>query len=73
MRRSDALGTVVFDQGRPVLSLFSKGWDGVPVERPWDEWVAGLALRADVEERTPDLLATFDALAELTRALVTAP
>jgi hypothetical protein len=51
LRRSDALGTVVFDQGRPVLSLFSKGWEGVPVERPWDEWVAGLALRADVEER----------------------
>ncbi len=51
LRRSDALGTVVFDQGRPVLSLFSKGWDGVPVERPWDEWVSGLALRADVEER----------------------
>ncbi|HET9209114.1 MAG TPA: serine/threonine-protein kinase, partial [Thermoanaerobaculia bacterium] len=51
LRRSDALGTVVFDRGRPVLSLFSKGWDGVPVERPWDEWVSGLALRADVEER----------------------
>ena len=51
LRRSDALGTVVFDQGRPTLSLFSKGWDGVPVERPWDEWVSGLALRADVEER----------------------
>jgi hypothetical protein len=51
LRRSDALGTVVFDQGRPALSLFSKGWDGVPVERPWDEWVSGLALRADVEER----------------------
>ncbi len=51
LRRSDALGTVVFDQGRPVLSLFSKGWDGVPVERPWDEWVSGLPLRADVEER----------------------
>jgi hypothetical protein len=51
LRRSDALGTVVFDQGRPVLSLYSKGWDGVPVERPWDEWVAGIALRADVEER----------------------
>jgi len=51
LRRSGALGTVVFDGGRPVLSLFSKGWDGVPVERPWDEWVSGLALRADVEER----------------------
>jgi hypothetical protein len=51
LRRSDALGTVVFDQGSPVLSLYSKGWDGVPVERPWDEWVSGLALRADVEER----------------------
>ena len=45
------MGTVVFDGGRPVLSLFSKGWDGVPVERPWDEWISGLALRADVEER----------------------
>jgi hypothetical protein len=52
LRRSDdALGTVVFEGGRPVLSLFSKGWDGVPVERPWDEWVSGLALRADIEER----------------------
>jgi hypothetical protein len=51
LRRSDALGTVIFDQGRPILSLYSKGWDGVPVERPWDEWVSGLALRADVEER----------------------
>jgi hypothetical protein len=51
LRRSDALGTVIFDQGRPVLSLYSKGWDGVPVERPWEEWVSGLTLRADVEER----------------------
>jgi hypothetical protein len=51
LRRSGALGTVIFDQGRPILSLYSKGWDGVPVERPWDEWVSGLALRADVEER----------------------
>ena len=45
------MGTVVLDQGRPVLSLYSKGWDGVPVERPWDEWVSGHSLKADVEER----------------------
>ena len=51
LKRKEAMGTIVLDQGRPVLSLYSKGWDGVPVERPWDEWVSGLSLRADVEER----------------------
>jgi hypothetical protein len=51
LKRREGMGTVVFDQGRPVLSLFTKGWDGVPVERPWDEWISGQALRADVEER----------------------
>ncbi|HEX3554065.1 MAG TPA: serine/threonine-protein kinase [Thermoanaerobaculia bacterium] len=51
MRREEGvIGALLFCGGVPVLSLFSAGWEGVPVERPWQEWMAGAALRADVVE-----------------------
>jgi protein kinase-like protein len=50
LRRNGSVGTVIFRQGSPVLSLFSGAWDGVAIERPWEEWVSGVALRAGVEE-----------------------
>jgi tRNA A-37 threonylcarbamoyl transferase component Bud32 len=49
-RESDVVAALLFCGGVPVLSLFSAGWDGVPVERPWQEWIGGVAVRADVVE-----------------------
>ena len=49
-RESGVVGALLFCGGVPVLSLFSAGWEGVPVERPWQEWMASVALRADVVE-----------------------
>jgi len=49
-REAGVVGALLFCGGVPVLSLFSAGWEGVPVERPWQEWMAGVALRADVVE-----------------------
>ena len=38
MRRElGVVAALLFCGGKPVLSLFSAGWEGVPVERPWQE------------------------------------
>jgi tRNA A-37 threonylcarbamoyl transferase component Bud32 len=49
-RESGVVAALLFCGGVPVLSLFSQGWEGVPVERPWQEWIGGVAVRADVVE-----------------------
>ncbi len=48
--RPDSCAWLLFCAGRPALALYSTGWDGVPIEQPWEEWVSGVALRAHVEE-----------------------
>ncbi len=49
-RESGVVAALLFCGGVPVLSLFSTGWEGVPVERPWQEWIGTVAVRADVVE-----------------------
>ncbi len=49
-REMGVVAALLFCGGVPVLSLFSAGWDGVPVERPWQEWIGGVAVQADVIE-----------------------
>jgi len=49
-REMGVVAALLFCGGVPVLSLFSAGWEGVPIERPWPEWIAGVAVRADVVE-----------------------
>src|SRR5258707_14569367 len=49
-REMGVVAALLFCGGVPVLSLFSAGWEGVPVERPWQEWIGSVAVRADVVE-----------------------
>ncbi|HEV7786912.1 MAG TPA: serine/threonine-protein kinase, partial [Thermoanaerobaculia bacterium] len=49
-RESGVVAALLFCGGVPVLSLFSAGWEGVPVERPWQEWIGSVAVQADVVE-----------------------
>src|SRR5258707_12848746 len=49
-RESGGVAALLFCGGVPVLSLFSAGWEGVPVERPWKEWIESVAVQADVIE-----------------------
>jgi len=49
-RESGVVAALLFCDGVPVLSLFSAGWDGVPVERPWQDWIGSVAVQADVIE-----------------------
>jgi len=50
LRRNDALGVVVLDQGRPVMTFFSDGWGEAPIDLPWETWVSDLVVRACVDE-----------------------
>lgn len=52
LQRGDDEGRVLFVDGEPTLALFSEGWEGVPIESPWSQWIAAHALRAQVEKRT---------------------
>src|SRR3954469_14086637 len=49
-RESGVVAALLFCGGVPVLSFFSAGWEGVPVERPWQEWIGTVAVQADVIE-----------------------
>jgi len=49
-REMGVVAALLFCGGVPVLSLFSAGWEGVPVERPWQEWIGSVAVQADVIE-----------------------
>jgi serine/threonine protein kinase len=50
LRRGTAEGCVLFCAGSPALTFYTDGWDSLPVDRPWEELVSGVALHADVEE-----------------------
>lgn len=54
-----AWATLNFLDGNLSLSLFSEGWNGVPVERNWVSWVAEYPVRAHVEEKSVMPLAAW--------------
>ncbi|MEM7050448.1 MAG: serine/threonine-protein kinase [Acidobacteriota bacterium] len=43
------LGWVLMSAGRATLRLFTSGWQGLPVERPWRELVSALPVRVRVD------------------------
>ena len=53
LRRGTAESCVLFCAGSPALTFYTDGWDGLPMDRPWEELVSGVALHADVEESHP--------------------
>jgi serine/threonine protein kinase len=50
LQRGDGLGFLVLAQGDLCVTLFSKGWKDVDVQRPWQSWVSEVSVRASVEE-----------------------
>ncbi len=53
LARSGARATLLFAAGTPVCQLFSPGWDGLPIDRPWAELVSAVAVEARVEALAP--------------------
>jgi len=47
-----SLGLIFFDRGRVILSLFSEGWEQVPIDESWQTWVSDVNVEASVEERS---------------------
>ena len=45
-------GLVIFADGEPALSLYSEGWEGIPIDQRWQRWVAEHPVRAQVEKKT---------------------
>ncbi len=53
LSRGEARATLLFAGGTCILRLFSAGWDGLPIDRPWEELVAAVAVQARVQELAP--------------------
>lgn len=53
LSRGVARATLLFAEGRCVLKIFSPGWEGLPIERPWTELVAAVAVEARIEDLAP--------------------
>ncbi|MEM9554532.1 MAG: serine/threonine-protein kinase [Acidobacteriota bacterium] len=52
LRRGEDEGRILFVEGRQLVGLFSEGWDGLPVDTPWQTWSRQQSLHAQVEKRT---------------------
>lgn len=48
LQRGEAYGLIFIHHGDEVLSVFSKGWDDVPIDQPWQQWVSQTPVRAGV-------------------------
>lgn len=49
LRHKQDMGRILFLDGQQVLRLFSRGWDEVPLARPWQSWIGKLPVRVCVE------------------------
>lgn len=59
LRQGQAWGLVFFDRGETALSLFSEGWDDVPLEESWQRWVTHFPVKASVEDAVRHPLALW--------------
>jgi tRNA A-37 threonylcarbamoyl transferase component Bud32 len=66
-RSPQALGYVLFVDGRPLLAFYAGDWGGLPIAGPWQDLVAGLPLKASVLEarREPAFLSYRRELADV--------
>lgn len=51
LRRGTALGFIFFDKGVAALSMFSVGWDDLPINQTWESWVSSAPINASIEEK----------------------
>ncbi len=59
LSRGAAYGLVYILGGETVLSLYSQGWDEVPIDESWSRWVSRFPVHADVEQRAVAPLGTW--------------
>ncbi len=50
LARGAARATLLFAGGTCILQMFSAGWEGLPIDRPWTELVSAVAVEARVED-----------------------
>lgn len=53
LSRGAARATLLFAGGTCILQMFSAGWDGLAIDRPWEELVSAVAVQARVEDLAP--------------------
>ncbi len=51
LTRGAASGYLFFDRGSVSLSLFSEGWDDLPVTTTWESWMSRVCINASLEEK----------------------
>lgn len=51
LRHGEGWALILFIEGQNALSLYSRGWEGIPVEQSWQRWVGDVVVRASVEEK----------------------
>ncbi|MBK6314024.1 MAG: hypothetical protein IPF53_06805 [Blastocatellia bacterium] len=51
LERGEATGAIFFDQGQPALSMFSDGWEELPVENTWESWASRESLKGTLLEK----------------------
>lgn len=51
LERGEARGSIFFDQGKPSLSMFSDGWDDLPISNTWESWASRESLRGALLEK----------------------
>jgi hypothetical protein len=52
LHRGEDTAILLYSHGNLVASLFSEGWQDVPVENSWTLWVTDFPIRAHVEEKS---------------------
>ena len=63
LRHGEGWALIVFVEGHNALSLYSRGWEGIPIEHSWQRWVGDVVVRASVEEKVVRPLGTWYRLA----------
>ena len=51
LRHGNDWGMVCFVDGQAKLSLYSEGWNQIPVEKSWQHWISDFPIHAQVERR----------------------
>lgn len=49
--RQGATGLIFFDQGKTILSLYSDGWEDLPIGTTWESWMSKVPLAATLLEK----------------------
>lgn len=51
LRKGEDWALFYLANGDHVLSIFSEGWQGVPVDKSWYRWISDTSIRVDVSEK----------------------